>query len=278
MLVIFSIVPMFGLVMAFQRYEPITGIFGSEFVGLINFKKILMFPDSREVIANTLIIAVLKIFFHILVPVSFALLLNECRISFFKRSVQTIVYLPNYLSWVIVAVIMNNFLSDSGVVNTILMSLGMKQSILFLASNTWFRKIVIISDTWKTFGYGSIVYLAAITNIDLTFYEAADMDGASRLQKVLYITLPGIASTVVLMATLSLGNILNAGFDQIFNLYSPLVYKTGDVIDTYVYRMGLVNLQYSYGTAVGFFKSVVSFILIIVSYKLADRFAGYRIF
>ena len=149
---------------------------------------------------------------------------------------------------------------------------------MFLASNTWFRPILIATDVWKGFGYGAIIYLAAITNIDVSIYEAADIDGAGRLQKVWYVTLPGIKATIVLMATLALGNVLNAGFEQIFTMYSPIVYQTADIIDTYVYRMGLVKLQFSFGTAVGLLKSVVSFVLIVLSYKLADRFAGYRIF
>lgn len=277
-LVIFCIVPMFGAVIAFQDFEPVKGIWGSEFVGLKNFRRIFLIPDSKQIIWNTVIIAVSKMVLNIIVPLFFAIVLNECRRKLFKRVVQTVVYLPNFLSWVIVAIMLGNVFGPTGAVNSLLRSLGWEEPILFLANNTWFRPIIIGSDVWKGFGYGAIVYLAAIMNIDSTLYEAADIDGASRLQKVVKITVPMIMPTVILMATLSLGNVLNAGFDQIFNMYSPLVYETGDIIDTYVYRMGLVKMQYSFGTAVGLLKSAISFALIAVSYKLADKFAGYRIF
>ncbi|WP_148411411.1 ABC transporter permease [Murimonas intestini] len=276
-LLIFSIVPMFGAVIAFQKFEPVKGILGSQFVGLANFKRLFLIPDSKQIIFNTVYIAVFKMLLNIIVPLFFAVVLNECRRKIFKRCVQTIVYLPNFLSWVIVAVMLGNMFGPNGFINSILGMFG-HEPILFLASNTWFRPLIIGSDVWKGFGYGAIVYLAAIMNIDTSLYEAADIDGASRMQKITKITVPLIMPTVILMATLSLGNVLNAGFDQIFNLYSPLVYETGDIIDTYVYRMGLVQLQYSFGTAVGLLKSVVSFVLIVLSYKLADRFAGYRIF
>ena len=277
LLFIFSIVPMFGLIMAFQKFVPARGIFRSEFVGWYNFQLMFTFPDVRTVFFNTIYIAVFKIFLGIIFPVAFALLLNEVRFSGFKRTVQTICYLPNFLSWVILAVMFSNIFSFNGIFNQIVLLFG-DEPILFLASNTWFRPILIATDIWKGFGYGAIIYLAAITNIDLNLYEAADIDGASRMQKVWYVTLPGIKSTIVLMSTLALGNVLNAGFEQIFTMYSPIVYQTADIIDTYVYRMGLVKLQFSFGTAVGLLKSVVSFALIILSYKLADRFAGYRIF
>lgn len=149
---------------------------------------------------------------------------------------------------------------------------------MYMISNQWFRKILIGSEVWKEFGYSAIVYVAAMVGIDPTLYEAASMDGAGRLKRIWHITLPGILPTIVLMATLNMGKILSSGFDQVFNLYSPLVYKTGDIIDTYVYRMGLVDLQYSNGTAVGLFKSIISFVLLVVTYKLADKYAGYRVF
>lgn len=278
LLVIFSIVPMFGLIMAFERYMPVKGILGSEFVGLKNFQTVLMFPDAGQVIYNTVIIAVAKIVLNLVIPVVFALLLNECRVRWLKRSIQTIVYAPHFLSWVIAAAMFSQILAYTGPVNALLKGFGLKEPIMFMASNTWFRPIVILTDVWKNFGFGAIVYISAITSIDPHLYEAGEVDGANRWQKVKYITYPGILPTVVLMATLSLGNVLNAGFDQIFNMYNACVYQTGDILDTYVYRIGLVNLQYSLGTAVGLFKSVISFVLIIIAYKLADRFAGYKIF
>ncbi|MEG2267122.1 MAG: ABC transporter permease subunit [Acinetobacter sp.] len=277
LLFIFSIIPMFGIVLAFQKFVPTKGVFGSSFVGLYNFKLLFMYPAAKQVILNTVIIAVAKIILGIIVPVFFAILLNEIRSVRYKRLVQTVVYLPNFLSWIILAIMFNNIFSFNGMVNKLTGLFGVEPK-MFMISNDSFRTIVIGTDVWKTFGYGAIIYLAAITNIDPNVYEAAAIDGANRLHKILYIVLPSISQTIVLMATLALGNILNAGFDQIYNMYSPLVYETGDIIDTYVYRMGLEKMQYSFGTAVGLFKSVVSFILLVTAYKLAARYADYTLF
>ena len=277
LLLIYSIIPMFGVIIAFQSFVPARGILRSKFVGLNNFSLMLMSPDVRKVLLNTVIIALGKIILGLVVPVSFAILLNEVRWTGFRRTVQTIVYLPNFLSWVILAIMFHSIFSYTGMVNSLTALFG-AQPVMFLVSNTWFRPIVIGTDTWKTFGYGAVIYLAAITNIDQNIYEAAAIDGANRWQKITRVVLPSIMSTIVLMATLSLGNVLNAGFDQIYNLYSPLVYETGDIIDTYVYRMGLEKMQYSFGTAVGLTKSIVSFVLLTISYKLAAKYAGYTLF
>ena len=277
LLLVFSIAPMSGIVIAFEKFVPAKGIFRSKWVGLNNFKYMFNQPDSWQVLSNTVIIAVSKIVLNLVVPVIVALLLNEIRSRRFKRTVQTIVYLPHFLSWVILGGILTNVLSLDGIVNRLLQALG-RQPVLFLASNATFRPVVIITDVWKEFGFGSVIYLAAITGINETLYEAAEMDGANRLQRVLHVTLPGIMPTVVLMATLSLGNVLNAGFEQIFTLYNPMVYSTGDIIDTYVHRTGLVNAQYGLATAVSLLKSVVSMVLIAGSYKLAEKTVNYRIF
>jgi len=178
---------------------------------------------------------------------------------------------------VILSGIVIQLLSSEGPINQLIVALG-GQSIMFLGDNNWFPYVIVASDTWKEFGFETIIYLAALTGISPDLYEAAEVDGASRMRKLIHVTLPGIATTVVLLATLSLGNILNAGFDQIFNLYNPLVYASGDIIDTYVYRVGLLNIQYGLGTAVGLMKSVVSFLLIVMSYWMASRFANYRVF
>ena len=276
-LFVFSVIPMFGVIMAFQRYVPAKGIFGSDFVGWDNFARVFLYKDVRLVIGNTVIIAVGKIVLGLLASVIFALMLNEVKFTPYKRFVQTVAYLPNFLSWVILGIMISNMFSYTGVVNTVLGAFGIEPRI-FLIDNNWFRPIVVGSDVWKTFGYGAIVYIAAITAIDSNIYEAAEIDGANRWHKIIYITLPSIRPTIVLLATLSLGSVLNAGFEQILVMYNPLVYSTADIIDTYVYRMGLVQLQFSFGTAVGLFKSVVSFVLIIISYVLADKFAGYSIF
>lgn len=276
-LILFHLIPMVGIIMAFQNFQPAKGIFGSEWIGLENFRRIFLLPDSRQIIGNTVIIAVSKLVLGTIAAVVFALLLNECRNIVLKRIVQTSVYLPHFLSWVILAVMFSNLFSYTGVVNQVAGLFGAEPT-MFLVSNKWFRPIVILGDVWKEFGYNSIIYVAAMTGIDPTLYEAGSIDGATRMQKILHITLPGILPTIVLMATLNMGQVLNAGFDQILNLYSPLVYETGDIIDTYVYRVGLLGLQYSFGTAVGLFKSVISFALLVISYRLADKFAGYRIF
>ncbi len=275
---LFAYIPMAGIVMAFQEFNPLLGFFDSPWVGLDNFKYMIAMPDTFQVVWNTIYIAVLKIIGNLIVPLTVALLLNEVGSQVFKRSLQTIVYLPHFLSWVILATIFIDLLSPStGAVNQILGFFGV-EPIYFLGDQGWFPITMVLTDIWKGFGYGTIVYLAALTGIDPTLYEVALIDGANRWQQTWHITLPGIRSTVILMMTLQLGNVLNAGFDQIYNMLSPIVYKTGDIIDTLVYRMGLVNAQYSLATAVGLFKSVISLILIAVSYKLADKFANYRIF
>lgn len=275
--IIFCYAPMGGLVMAFQNYKPWLGITGSEFVGLDNFKQIFAFKDSIQVIYNTVIIALWKIGLGLIIPVITALLLNEVRSIGLKKGIQTLVYLPHFLSWVTVAGMLRDILGLDGIVNGVLSSFGIKP-IFFLGEASMFRQIIVASDLWKGFGFGMIVYLAAISNIDPNLYEAAEMDGANRLKQTLYVTLPGMLPMIIVMATLSLGNVLNAGFDQVFNLYSPLTYSTGDIIDTYVYRQSLLNGQYSFGTAVGLFKSGIGLILTVISYKIAYKVAGYRIF
>lgn len=263
--------------MAFQNFIPAKGIFGSKFVGLAQFQRLFRLPDFWQILQNTLIIALSKIILGTLLAVVFAVLLNECQNVRYKRFIQTAVYLPHFLSWVILAVMFSNIFSYTGIINQLIMAFGGEPT-MFMISNTWFRPIIIGTDVWKEFGYNAVIYVAAMTGIDPTLYEAADIDGAGRWKKILHITLPAILPTIILMGTLSIGNVLNAGFDQVFNMYSPLVYRTGDIIDTYVYREGLVNIQYSFATAVGLFKSVISFGLLALAYKLADKFCGYRIF
>ncbi|MNC22451.1 putative multiple-sugar transport system permease YteP [compost metagenome] len=227
---------------------------------------------------NTLFIAILKIAAGLIIPVIFALLLNEVAGAWFKRTIQTTIYFPYFLSWVILGGILIDILSpSSGIVNQFLGWFGVKP-IFFLGNEKWFPYTLVLTDTWKGFGYGTIVYLAALTGIDQSLYEAATVDGANRWKQMLNVTLPGMLPIITLMTVLSLGNVLNAGFEQVFNLYSPMVYSTGDIIDTFVYRLGLVEAQYGVATAVGLFKSVISLILIVISNKLANRYAGYRIF
>jgi putative aldouronate transport system permease protein len=278
LVLIYSYAPMVGIVMAFQRVLPGRGIFGSPWVGFDNFAFVLNMPNIGQVIWNTIRIAGLKAVAGIIVPVTVALMLNNVTIRFFKRTVQTVIYLPHFLSWIILAGIFVDILSPSeGVVNQMLGLVGIRP-IFFLGDDKIFPWTMVWTDVWKSFGFGTIIYLAALTDIDPTLYEAAVVDGANRWQQTWHVTLPGIAGTIIMLSTLSLSNILNAGFDQIFNLYSPMVYRTGDIIDTLVYRTGILNYQYGVATAVGLFKSVVSLLLISIAYKLAAKFAGYRIF
>ena len=245
----FSIVPMFGIVMAFQDYNPGQGILHSKFVGLENFKYMFQMNDVKQVLCNTVVIAVGKIIGNIIFPLIFALLLNEFCIKRLKRPIQTIVYLPYFLSWVILAKIVLNIFGYTGPINQLMEAFG-RNPINFFGEPSLFQPLVIGTDIWKGFGYNTVVYLAAILGVDQSLYEAAAADGAGRFKRIWHITLPGIRTTVALLAILSLGNVLNAGFDQIYNLYNPLVYSTGDIIDTWVYRAGLENLQYSLATAV----------------------------
>lgn len=276
--IIFSYMPMIGIVIAFEDYNPAAGFFKSAWVGLDNFNYMLQLPSIFQVIFNTVFIAVMKITLGLIVPITFALLLNELKRSSVKRTIQTAVYLPHFLSWVILGAILIDVLSPSqGIVNMIIKALGLKP-VFFLGQPKIFPYVIAITDCWKEFGFGTIIYLAAITSVNPNLYEAAMIDGASRWKRVRHITLPCMIPTIVLMMTLSLGNVLNAGFDQIFNLYSPVTYSTGDIIDTMVYRIGLLDMQYGVASAVGLFKSVVSCVLIVVSYKLAFKFANYRIF
>ena len=277
LLFIFSILPMCGITVAFQDFVPRKGLFGSEWVGLKHFERLFIRAEVRNALRNTLIIAVWKIVLNIIVPVAFALLLNEVRSVVYKRVLQTVVYLPHFLSWVILGILFSYIFSYNGLFNQALSIFGIERQ-MHMIRNESFRAIIIGTDVWKEFGYGAIIYLAAITGIDPNVYEAAEIDGANRWQRAVRITLPSILSTIVLMATLALGRVLNAGFDQIFVMYSPLVYETGDIIDTYVYRTGLLQAQFSFSTAVGLFKSAVSFVLIIISYFLANKFVGYTIF
>lgn len=278
-LIIFCYVPMSGLIIAFQKFKPAKGLFGDqEWIGWGNFEYVFQMPNTIQVLENTLFIAVCKMVLGLLVPIIFALLINEVRRNRLKRSIQTLIYLPYFLSWVILAGIFIDMLAPStGIINSILGVFHI-DPIFFLGDNKWFRSTIVISDVWKNFGFGTIVFLASITGIDQGLYEAATIDGAGRIKQTIHVTLPGMRGIIVLMAVLSLGNILNAGFDQIFNLYSPIVYESGDIIDTFVYRLGIMEAQYGVSAAIGLFKSVISTICISTAYYLAYKLADYRIF
>lgn len=276
-MIFFNIVPMFGIVMAFQKFNPSKGLFGSPWVGLKNFQYLFMMSDSTRVIANTLLIATSKVVLNLIIPLIFALMLNEVRSLRYKKAIQTAVYLPHFLSWIILSSVVLNLFSLNGVVNKVLGVLNM-EPVIWFGESAYFRQLVVFTDVWKEFGFNAVIFMAALASIDPTYYEAAAIDGCSKWRSIFKITLPCIASTVVVVGVLGLSNVLNAGFDQVYNLYNPMVYATGDILDTWVYRMGLVNLQFSLATTAGLLKSVVSFVLIVTSYALAYKLADYRVF
>ena len=275
-ILIFRYLPMYGVVIAFQDFSPARGFANSPWVGLENFDFLFSLPEFNRILSNTLIIAVLKLALDQIGAIMLALLLHEARNLLFRRSIQTLIYLPHFLSWIVLGGILLDILSPYGILNNFLRVFGYSPQ-LFLGSNDWFRIAIVGSSFWKGVGFSTIIYLAALTAISPTLQEAAAIDGAGRFRRIWHITLPGIRPTIVLLAALSLGDVLQAGFEQILTLYSPAVYRTGDIIDTYVYRVGLVSAQYSLAGAVGLFKSVIGFFLIVTSYWLADRYAGYRI-
>lgn len=274
---IFSYGPLYGIIMAFQDYNPGLGFNKSPWVGLDNFRLIFSQPAFLSTIYNTLFMSFGKIVLGTLWSVVFALQLNEIRQNGPKRIYQTIVYIPNFISWVIMAGILTDILGSTGIINEAIMALGGKP-VQFISNRAVFPWTMIVTDAWKTFGFGTVVYLATMTGIDPSLYESAVIDGAGRWKQTWYVTLPMLVPIIILMTVLALGNVLSAGFDQVYNLYSPVVYPTGDIIDTYVYRLGLQNGKYAIGTAVGLFKSVVSSILISTSLFVAYKFAGYKVF
>jgi len=281
LLLIFSYLPMVGIVIAFQDYVPSKGwdlFFRSEWVGFDNFTYIMSMPGFWRSMVNTLTIAIQKILVSILVPLFIALLLNEAKNRLFKKAVQTLIYIPYFFSWVILGGILMNILSpSSGVINHFIKMLG-GNTINFLGNPNTIQPVFIVTNIWKEVGYNTVIFLAALTSIDPGLYEAASVDGAGYFKQMLHVTLPSLVPMILLVTILGMGNILNAGFDQVFNLYAPVVYEKADIIDTFVYRIGMDELQYSVSTAINLFKSVISLILITSSFHLAKKYAGYRIF
>lgn len=273
-ILVFSYGPMYGLILAFKDFNIGKGILGSPWVGFKHFETFFSSTSALIALFNTLKISLLKLLFNFPAPILLALMLNEMRPGPIKKAAQTISYLPHFISWIIVAGILSSLLSPStGTINYIIKALG-GQPILFLTDTKWFRPILIISGIWKEIGWGSVVYLAALCSIPAEQYESAKIDGANRFQRLCYITLPSMKGIVSIMLLMQAGNIMNAGFDQVFNLYSTSVYEVGDIIDTYVYRVGIGQMMYSFNTAVGLFKSVVNFALVLavnmVTKKLND--------
>lgn len=267
---VFSYFPLFGLVMAFQNFVPLRGFQKSEWVGLQNFRNMLALPNFWNVIGNTLFISICKIILGLLVPLLVALQVNEVIHRRWKQAAKTIYFLPYFLSWAVVSGMLRSLFQYDGMVNDLLVRLGM-EPILFLGSNVWFLVIVILSDVWKDMGYYLLLFLAAIADVDPCLFEAAAMDGANRFKRIWHVTLPSIRPIVIMLFVLSLGSVLNAGMEQIMLLYNPMVYQRGDIIDTFVYRLGLVNHQWSLSSAVGMMKSVLSFFLVLISNQIVKK-------
>lgn len=273
---LFKYAPMYGILMAFKDFDPFAGILGSPWAGLKHFERIFSSSGVLPVVYNTLRISILQIIFGFPAPIIFALLLNEMVGNKFKKTVQTVSYLPHFLSWVVVSGLIFQILSPSyGLYGYITDLLNIKPEVP-LGNPNIFIVILIVSAIWKDMGYGSIIYLATISGINSEMYEAARIDGAGRLKQVLYITIPSLLPTVSIMFILRLGHLLDAGFEQIFNLYNPAVLSTADIIDTFVYRIGLGNFEYSFATAVGLCKSVIAFILVMGSNRIVAKFSDYK--
>lgn len=271
LIIIFNYGPMYGMLMAFQDFQLTKGIWGSPWVGFKHFEAFLNTPFATRALRNTLLISALKLAFGFPAPILLALIINEIRDGLFKRFSQTISYMPHFVSWIVFAALITGMLSPStGAVNAVLKLIGI-QPIYFMANPKWFMVVLIVSEIWKEIGWGAIIYLAALTDVDPTLYEAAIVDGASRIQRMIHVSVPLILPIASLMLILRLGGVMSAGFDQIFNMYNPQVYEAVDILDTYVYRTGLQQMQYSFASAVGFFKSVVGLILVVAVNEIARR-------
>lgn len=270
---LFCYQPMYGVVLAFKDFTVTKGIMGSPWVGLKYFEQIFSSRYFLQTIVNTLLISTYKLFYGFPVPIIFALLMNELTSASFKKLVQTVSYLPFFMSWVILGSIFFSIFSLEGPVNAIIEGLGLT-TIRFLGSVHLFRSVLVATDIWKNFGWAAIIYLAAFAGVDESIYEAARVDGANRFHTAVHVTLPSILPVISMYFILSLSGILNAGFDQVFNMYSISVYNVADIIDTYVYRLGLQSMEYSLATAVGLFKSVIGLVMILAANKLIKRISG----
>ena len=268
--VTFRYVPMLSLVIAFQDYNIFKGVLGSPWVGLVHFRKLFGSSDFYRVFKNTLAISLLKMLFGFPAPILLALLLNESRSVHYRRVCQNIYYLPNFMSWAIIAGLCFDVFSLNGIINRIITALNC-EPVFFMSDPAWFRFILIVSSIWKGVGWGSIIYLAALTGVDPTLYEAASLDGANRRQQIIHVTMPAILSTVAIVFVLNMAGILDAGQDQILMMQNALVVKSSEIIDTFVYKQGLEKTKYSYSTAVGLFKSVIALMMVAISEYLRRK-------
>jgi putative aldouronate transport system permease protein len=269
--IIYKYIPMYGLVIAFQDYKPYKGIMGSEWVGLEHFRRLFSEPDFWMIFSNTIILFALNIVLFFPIPIILALMLNEIRFMAFKRTVQTLIYIPHFMSWVIIVSIGYVMLTlDGGIINGLLVALGFEK-VNFLLNPDWFRPTYITQVIWREAGWGTIIYLAAMASIDPQLYEAARMDGANRFKQMWHITLPSIKSVIIILLILKIGDVLELGFEHVYLLLNSANREVAEIFDTYVYIAGLKQGQYSYSTAVGFFKGIVGLILVMFANWLAKR-------
>jgi putative aldouronate transport system permease protein len=270
-LLVFKYGPMYGVVIAFKDYNIMQGVFASKWVGIQYFRELFMFDEFPRVVINTLVISLMKLVVGFPAPILLALLLNELRLVKFKRWVQTFTYLPHFISWVVIGGIAVDLLSpSSGIVNKAIQAFG-GEPIFFLTSEKLFRWILVYTDVWKEAGWGAIIYLAALLSINEELFQAATVDGAGRLRQIWHISLPSIRSTIIILLLLRIGHLLDAGFEQVLVMYNPTVYDVGDIIDTYVFRVGLGTMQFGLTTAAGLFKSVIGCVLLVIANTLARR-------
>ncbi|WP_179090167.1 ABC transporter permease subunit [Paenibacillus sp. FSL H8-0548] len=271
LILLFRYAPMYGIIIAFQDYNIYNGIGGSEWVGFDQFKRLFQSPDFYEILRNTILISLYKLAASFTIPIILSLLLNELKVLAFKRMTQSVIYLPHFVSWVIFSGLMITFLNPvDGLINAVREWFG-AAPIDFLGDTNYFRSLLVVSDIYKEVGWGTIIYLAAIAGVNTDLYEAARMDGANKAKQMWHVTLPSIRPVILILVILSLANILEAGFQQIYLLYSPLVYEVADIIDTYVYRVGIQDANYSYATAAGVFKSLVAMVLIVTVNKIVKK-------
>lgn len=269
--ILFAYLPIAGNFIAFKDYKIFMGPFDSPWNGIENFLRLFHANQFGQIFVNTLLIGLYKLLFGFPAPILLALMLNEMQNQIFKRSIQTVVYLPHFISWVVIASLASTLLSpNDGFVNMVLSKLGL-QPVFFMGDPSYFRGVLVVTDIWKEIGWSAIIYLAALSGISLDMYEAATIDGATKLQKLLYVTLPSLLPTIVIMLLLRVGSIINVGFEQVFTLYSPPVYSVADIIDTYVYRVGIIDVQYGFATAAGLFKSIIACLLVVSCNWLAKR-------
>ncbi len=268
--ILFSYLPMYGAIIAFKDYSAMKGIWGSEWVGLENFKEFLGGFYFLRIFINTLLISIYSLIFEFPAPIIFALLLNEIKNNAFKKTVQTVTYFPYFISLVVICGLIRDFTNSDGIINILFQKMG-GDGLAMLQKPEYFRPIYIVSQVWQTIGWSSIIYLSALTSIDHEQYEAAKIDGAGKLRQLWNITLPGILPTIVIMLILRIGNLMNVGFEKIILLYSPATYETADVISSFVYRKGLLEFSWSFSAAVGLFNSIINFILLIFANQFSKK-------